>query len=123
MWSWTAFESVFFHSQVATADADSKKRGTSKPQNSDDKISEENEPDDEDKSKKDSQNSGEPDGDEDDEMTETVTTSYKAQVVGPIKESPLERRALMSLEKQLELEVPDSKFDLRVSFSFNLRMC
>ncbi len=36
------------------------------------------------------------------------------------KESPLERRALMSLEKQLELEVPESQYDLKVINQFHL---
>ena len=45
-------------------------------------------------------------------MSETVV-SYKSQIVGS-KDTPLERRALMSLEKQLEVEIPDSKLDLRV---------
>ena len=49
---------------------------------------------------------------DEDEMSETVV-SYKSQIVGS-KDTPLERRALMSLEKQLEVEIPDSKLDLRV---------
>ena len=36
--------------------------------------------------------------------------------IKPPKDTPLERRALLSLEKQLELEHPESKFDFRVSF-------
>lgn len=53
------------------------------------------------------------DFDEDDEATETQL-SYRSHV--PVaKESPLERRALMSLEKQLELELPESKLDLKVN--------
>ena len=36
--------------------------------------------------------------------------------IKPPKDTPLERRALLSLEKQLELEHPESKFDFRVSY-------
>ena len=49
---------------------------------------------------------------EDDDFDESVSI-HVSKYVGP-KDTPLERRALLSLEKQLELEVPDSKLDFKV---------
>ena len=50
--------------------------------------------------------------DEDDISLASSTTNTK---ILPPKDTPLERRALLSLEKQLELEQPESKHDFRVS--------
>ena len=49
---------------------------------------------------------------EEDDFDESVSI-HVSKYVGP-KDTPLERRALLSLEKQLELEVPDSKLDFKV---------
>ena len=49
---------------------------------------------------------------EDDEYSESVSI-HVSKYVGP-KDSPLERRALLSLEKQLEMEIPESKLDFKV---------
>ena len=49
---------------------------------------------------------------EEDEFSESVSI-HVSKYVGP-KDTPLERRALLSLEKQLELEVPESKLDFKV---------
>ena len=106
---------VYYFLQVATADSDVKPRKAPKIQNEEDKIIEENENAEEHKQEEEIE--GDLDADEEDEMTETFTTSYKSSFVGP-KDTPLERRALLSLEKQLELEVPESKLDLRVSQIF-----
>ena len=48
-------------------------------------------------------------GDEGDEEPKMRSVS------GPAKDDPLDRRALLALEKQLILEEPESEFDLHVS--------
>ena len=49
---------------------------------------------------------------EEDDFDESVSI-HVSKYVGP-KDTPLERRALLSLEKQLEMEVPESKLDFKV---------
>ena len=51
---------------------------------------------------------------EEDEFSESVSI-HVSKYVGP-KDTPLERRALLSLEKQLEMEIPESKLDFKVYF-------
>ena len=54
---------------------------------------------------------------EEDEFSESVSI-HVSKYVGP-KDTPLERRALLSLEKQLEMEIPESKLDFKVYFLMN----
>ena len=55
------------------------------------------------------------DADEDDKATDEKETPGEKSL--NMKDNPLDRRALQSLEKQLSLEPPESKFDLSVSNS------
>ena len=55
------------------------------------------------------------DADEDDKATDEKETPGEKGL--NMKDNPLDRRALQSLEKQLSLEPPESKFDLSVSNS------
>ena len=52
-----------------------------------------------------------------DEGEEGDEEPRKRSVSGPVKDDPLDRRALLALEKQLILEEPESEFDLHVSTS------
>ena len=54
--------------------------------------------------------------DEEDEISDALS-NIKYQIQPP-KDTPLERRALIALEKQLEYETPESRFDIRVSLPF-----